>query len=72
MTKDLVEARVRILRRGEVRERTGLCRSTLYELMQKGAFPRPIRIGQKAVGWLEHEVDDWLNERVRASREVKA
>ncbi len=62
----------RLLRRKDVENAVGLKRSSIYELMKKGEFPRPIRIGQKAVGWLEHEVDDWLNERVRLSREVKS
>lgn len=62
----------RLLRRKDVENAVGLKRSSIYELIKRGEFPRPIRIGLKAVGWLEHEVNDWLNERVRASREVKA
>ena len=62
----------RLLRRKDVENAVGLKRSSIYELMKKGEFPRPIRIGLKAVGWLEHEVNDWLNERVRMSREVKS
>jgi prophage regulatory protein len=62
----------RLLRRKDVENAVGLKRSSIYELMKKGEFPRPIRIGLKAVGWLEHEVEDWLTERVRMSREVKS
>lgn len=52
--------RIRILRRPEVERRTGLSRSTLYERMTEGHFPRPIRLGPRAVGWIESEVDAWL------------
>jgi prophage regulatory protein len=36
--------------------------------MQEGTFPKPISLGSRAVGWLEHEIDDWLDRRIRASR----
>ena len=54
----------RILRRRAVEARTGLSRSTLYERMSAGAFPRPVRLGEKSVGWLESEVDKWITDRV--------
>ena len=59
---------VTILRRPEVQARTGLSRSTMYERIRQGEFPRPISLGAKAVGWLEHEIDAWLAERIAASR----
>jgi prophage regulatory protein len=47
----------RFLRRDAVEQATGLRRSTIYELMAKGEFPRPIKItGGRAVGWLESEI----------------
>ena len=39
------------LRRPAVQEMTGLSRSTIYQLMSQGAFPRPVRLTRKAVGW---------------------
>ena len=50
----------RILRRKQVENRTGLSRSTIYLRIQEGTFPRPISLGTRAVGWLEHEIDEWL------------
>ena len=44
----------RMLRRPEVELRTGLARSTIYDLMTKGLFPRPVRLGKRAVGWPDH------------------
>jgi prophage regulatory protein len=41
-----------ILRRPQVEARTGLSRSTLYQYIQDGLFPRPVSLGARAVGWL--------------------
>ena len=57
-----------ILRRKQVQVRTGLSRSTIYERMKTGAFPKPVLLGPRAVGWIEAEVDQWLSERIEASR----
>ncbi len=59
---------VGILRRPQVESRTGLSRSTIYARIQDGTFPRPILLGARAVGWLEHEIDGWLDRRIKASR----
>ena len=57
-----------ICRLPEVIARTGLSRSTIYNLIQKGEFPSQINLGPRAVGWVENEIDDWIEERVNASR----
>ena len=53
-------------RRREVEALTGLARSTLYDLMSKGLFPRPVKITGKAVAWPENAVAAWLADRQRA------
>ncbi len=57
----------RILRRPAVQTVTGLSRSSIYDLMSKGLFPRPIKLTGKAVGWTERAIMDWLDSRERAS-----
>lgn len=57
-----------ILRLPVVKARTGLSRSTLYLRVSEGSFPKPISLGSRAVGWIESEVDDWLNKQIEASR----
>jgi prophage regulatory protein len=57
-----------ILRRKQVQARTGLARSTIYQHIQAGTFPRPVQLGPRAVGWLESEVSEWIAERVRIAR----
>jgi prophage regulatory protein len=54
----------RILRRPDVERITGLSTSTIYEKIAAGAFPRPIRLGLRAVGWVEEEVQAWLERRL--------
>jgi prophage regulatory protein len=63
---------LKILRRDQVEERTGLSRSTIYERVKSGTFPAPISLGAKAVGWLESEVDRWITDRIQASRNVSS
>ena len=58
----------RILRLPEVKNKTGQSRSTIYERIRQGRFPPPIQLGGRCVGWLEHEVDDWIAERIAQSR----
>jgi len=53
-----------ILRRKAVEAKTGLSRTTIYDMMRAGTFPIPISLGSNSVGWLEHEVTEWLNTRV--------
>ena len=53
----------RLLRRAEVLHLTGLPNSTLYALMAKGRFPRPVKIGARSVAWTEESIVDWINSR---------
>lgn len=55
------------LRRSEVEAITGLARSTIYTLMARGDFPRPIKLTAKAVAWPESKITKWLEDREQAS-----
>jgi prophage regulatory protein len=57
---------VTLLRLPEVRRRTGKCRSDIYREISKGSFPAPVKLGERASAWLEHEVAAWIAERVAA------
>ena len=57
-----------ILRLPTVKAITGLSRSTIYLRMSQGTFPEKISLGSRAVGWLETEIQDWLDERISVSR----
>ncbi|WP_341861316.1 AlpA family transcriptional regulator [Gymnodinialimonas sp. 57CJ19] len=56
----------RHLRRQAVEEITGLSRSTLYAMISEGTFPRPVKLGKRAVGWSESSIQTWLSQRETA------
>ena len=57
------DKQIKILRRPQVEEMTGLSRSTLYLRMKSGKFPRPVNLGGRAVGWLSSTVENWILEQ---------
>ena len=65
-----MDAPARVLRLPRVQARTGLARSTIYVRVADGSFPQPIRLGARAVGWIESEVDQWIQEQIAASRGI--
>lgn len=54
----------RIIRLKDVKTRTGLSRSSIYAFIKTSGFPQPISLGARAVGWLEIEIEAWLQERL--------
>jgi prophage regulatory protein len=63
-------ATARIIRWPKVHEKVGLCRSHIHQLISKGEFPAQIRLTSngRASGWIESEVDAWVEQRIAASR----
>ena len=55
-----------MLRRPAVEERTGLSRSTIYLMMSRGEFPKPVHLSARAVGWPEATISEWLKSRKQA------
>ena len=60
-----------LLRRKDVEQRTALSRSRIYDLMGKGEFPKPVKLGSMSVAWSSHEIDNWIAQRL-AQREMEA
>mgnify|MGYP000925199916 CR=1 FL=1 len=59
-----VPSKERFLRLMDVKRRTGLSRSTIYLDMSKGNFPKSVSLGARSVGWLESEIDIWMQSRI--------
>lgn len=55
---------MKIMRLNEVRESTGLARSTIYMYMSEDRFPKPAPLGSRAVGWVDSEIQLWIKERI--------
>tara|TARA_R110000868_G_scaffold370523_2_gene634010 strand:+ start:16578 stop:16781 length:204 start_codon:yes stop_codon:yes gene_type:complete len=62
---------MKIIRLKDVMESTGLARATVYKFMAMGTFPESVSLGDRCVGWVESEVQDWILERI-AQRDAKA
>ena len=58
-----------LIRLREVMKITGFSRSQIYKLINIGEFPKQIQISPGSVAWLESELEDWMEERIRLSRE---
>ncbi|KAF3999192.1 helix-turn-helix transcriptional regulator [Glaciimonas immobilis] len=55
-----------ILRVKDVIAKTGIKRTNLYRQVKAKTFPAPINLGAKAIGWIENEVDAWIESRMDA------
>lgn len=53
----------RLIRRPAVELATGLPRSTIYFLMARGEFPKPVKLSKRAVAWREKDICEWLESR---------
>jgi len=58
----------RLLRLPEVKDKTGLSRSSIYAFAKSGNFPKAISLGPRAVAWIESEITAWVNEKINRSR----
>ncbi len=62
----------KFIRLQQVLESTGLSRTGAYGAMAAGTFPKGIKIGTRAVGWLESEINEWIEAQIAASRKGAA
>ena len=60
----------KIIRLPEVKQMTGLKRSTIYQKMKIGEFPTTIGLSIRSVGWIEDEVQAWIDQRINQSRNL--
>lgn len=55
---------MRIIRLKDVKSSTGLARSTIYKYIDEGTFPKSVSLGDRCVGWVEGEVQEWILARI--------
>ena len=73
-SNDTIVRQKRLIRLPEVLSRTGYGRTTIYRKMEDGSFPRSVKLGgpledpeafdSRAVAWIEHEVDQWIESMI--------
>ena len=52
----------KLLKIRDVMERTACSRTAIYEKMKHGAFPKQIKLGERAVAWMESDIDAWIEQ----------
>ena len=55
---------LRVIRMPETVDRVGRSRAHIYRLVGAGAFPKPIKLGPNSIAFLEHEIDQWIADRI--------
>lgn len=60
----------RFIRRATVCHRTGLAKTSIYDMVKRGEFPAPVRLSDSgtSVAWIEEEVEAWMESRIDARR----
>lgn len=53
----------KILRLQRVIDKTGLSKSSIYAFIKDDKFPKSIRLGVRAVGWRESDIDNWIDKQ---------
>ncbi|ATV45604.1 DNA-binding protein [Pectobacterium brasiliense] len=58
----------RLIRLSEVLERTGFGKAWIYRLISQNRFPQPVKIGIRAIAFVESEIDEWIQLTIENSR----
>jgi prophage regulatory protein len=58
----------KLLRLPQVKETTGLSKSTIYARISEGTFPKQVSLGPRLVVWVESDIQNWISEQVSAAR----
>ncbi|MCS5711465.1 AlpA family phage regulatory protein [Candidatus Berkiella aquae] len=59
----------KFLRLPVIKNITGLSRSTIYMRIAENRFPKPIKLGERAIAWLESDVNAWMEQQIRNSQQ---
>lgn len=60
----------KLLRLSSVLKQTGLSRSSIYSYIALGQFPKPIKIGERAVAWLSTDIEKWMDQKINDSQQA--
>ena len=56
-----------LIRLPQVKEITGLGKSTIYRLIEEGDFPKQVSLGARSVAWVMSQVEDWCLSKVKVA-----
>jgi prophage regulatory protein len=60
------QAATTLMRLPQVKAMTGLSKSTIYNQIASGDFPRQIQLGYRTVAWVEADIQDWIQGKIKA------
>ena len=60
---------INVLRRKQLENQLNLSRSSIYKMIADGTFPKPIKLGRRAVGWRAEDVQEWLDNLQEATHD---
>jgi prophage regulatory protein len=66
---DTIQPSPIVLRLKDIQRRLSLSRSAIYSRLADSDFPKPIKLGPRAIGWLQADIDSWIETRRQQSRE---
>jgi prophage regulatory protein len=71
-TEMISKPALKVVRHAEVCSKLGISPASLFDMVAKGAFPKPFTIipGGRAVGWLERDIDTWIMDRCASTQEA--
>ena len=59
-----------LIRLSEVQRRTGYSKAWIYRLISQGRFPKQVKIGSRAIAFVESEIDEWIAKNIDSSRKL--
>ncbi len=65
--KDIAQKPIRLIRRAEMLKIIGMKHSMVYKWIKDGTFPAPIQLGERAVAWNSHEIDQWVRNKINGA-----
>ena len=60
-----------VLKLPQVIKVVSLSRASIYNYVAQGKFPKPIPLGGRSVGWLDSDIEQWIEDRVKESQETE-
>ena len=51
--------------------RTGLGRTSIYNFMNEGTFPKSVQLGERAVAWVDKEIDAWILDKLERRNSIE-
>ncbi len=59
-----------VLRMPKTSAKSGLSKPSIYRKVADGTFPKPIKLGKRAIGWLEKDIEDWISNQIEATKKA--